>query len=244
MSFAGRGIVITRPRELGEVFARAIEGRGARALVFPTIDIEPLPAPAALARLREYDLVVFVSPSAVRVALAAKPGWPPRVAAAVGAGTRRELERAGATRVIAPAAGADSEALLAASEMPDVRGKRVLIVRGENGRALLGAALGERGAQVEYADCYRRVRPAGDAAPLIKARDRGELHALTVSSSEAFDNLLGMGGAPLVASVPLFVSHERIARHARSRGAREVVTAGATDDEMLERLVAYFDARS
>ncbi|HSU78326.1 MAG TPA: uroporphyrinogen-III synthase, partial [Burkholderiales bacterium] len=137
MSLAGRGVVITRPRELAEPFARLLERRGARAIVFPAIEIQPLPAPATLARLAEYDVAVFVSPSAVRIALAAQPPWPPRLAAAVGAGTRRELERAGAQAVIAPTVGADSEALLALPEMQKLRGKRVLIVRGKGGRELL-----------------------------------------------------------------------------------------------------------
>ena len=244
MSFAGRGIVVTRPRELAATFARLIESRGARAIVFPAIDIEPLPPPAVLARLGEYDLVVFVSPSAVRTALRARPPWPPRVAAAVGAGTRRELERAGAAPLLAPAAGADSEALLALPQLQAVAGKRVLIVRGDDGRALLADTLGARGAAVEHAACYRRVRPAADAAPLVADWRRGQVHALTASSAQALDNFVAMGGAELLASVPLFVPHERIARHARAQGSREIlVAAGAGDDDMLERLVAYFDER-
>ena len=244
MSLAGRGVVITRPRELAESLARLLEGRGARAILFPAIEIQPLPAPAALMRLAEFDLVAFVSPSAVRVALAARAPWPPRLAAAVGEGTRRELERSGATAVVAPASGADSEALLAAPPMQDIRGKRVLIVRGEGGRALLGEALAARGAQVEHAVCYRRMRPQADAAPLVQACRRGEIDALTMSSAEALDNLIAMGAAPLLAAVPAFVPHERIERHARERGAREVLLAGPGDDQMLERLVAYFHERS
>ena len=243
MSLAGRGLVITRPRDLAQPFARLLERRGARAIVFPAIEIQPLPAPVTLARLAEYDVALFVSPSAVRIALAAQPPWPPRLAAAVGEGTRRELERAGAPAVIAPTAGADSEALLALPEMRDLRDKRVLIVRGEGGRELLAESLAARGALVEHAVCYRRARPAADAAPLVAAWRRGEVHALTVFSAQALDNFSAMGGAELIAVLPVFVPHERIAKHARERGAREVVLAAGGDDEMLERLVAYFDAR-
>ena len=240
MSLAGRGIVVTRPRELAEPFARLLERRGARAIVFPAIEIQPLPLPAALARAAEFDIVVFVSPSAARVALPALSPWPRGVAAAaVGSGTRRELERAGIAPVIAPSAGADSEALL--REMQGVRGKRVLIVRGEGGRALLGETLAVRGANVEYAECYRRVKPATDPAALFGAWRAGQLHALTVSSAQALDNFIAMTGPELPAALPLFVPHERVCAHARSRGQREVVVAGPGDDEMIERLVAYFD---
>jgi len=179
----------------------------------------------------------------VRVARAAQPPWPPRLAAAIGAGTRRELERCGVPAVLAPPAGADSEALLAMREMQRVAGKRVLIVRGEGGRELLADSLAARGALVEHAVCYRRAKPAADAAPLVAAWRRGEVDALTLSSAQALDNLIAMGGEELIGALPVFVPHERIAHHARARGAREVVMAGALDDEMLERLVAYFDAR-
>jgi uroporphyrinogen-III synthase len=241
MSFAGRGIVVTRPRELAEPFARLIERRGGRAILFPAIEIQPLPAPAVLEQLARFDLVIFVSPSAVRAALPALPSAP-RQAAAIGSGTRRELERAGICDVIAPHAGADSEALLAVPRLQSLAGQRVLIVRGEGGRAFLGEALRARGASVEYAECYRRAAPAADAAPLLAAWRAGALDALTVSTSEALDNLLALSEGWLE-RVPLFVPHARVASHARRRGASEVVLAGPSDDDMLERLVAYFDER-
>jgi uroporphyrinogen-III synthase len=248
MSFGGRGIVVTRPLELARPLAAAIERRGGRAIVFPAIEIEELPPPPVLRRIAEYHLVVFVSPSAVRVAMRSVGGWPPAIAtAAIGSGTRRELERAGVSGVIAPHAGADSEALLATPPMQDMAGKRVLIVRGEGGRPMLGNALAARGATVDYAECYRRSRPATDAAPLVERWKKGEVEAVTVSSAEGFDNFLAMTGAEgatLLGRTPLFVPHSRIASHVRGRITCEVVVAGPGDDELVERLVAYFDGRT
>jgi uroporphyrinogen-III synthase len=248
MSFAGRGIVVTRPRELAQPLAAAIERRGGRAIVFPAIEIEELPPPPELARLADYQLVVFVSPSAVRVASRSLGAWPQGLAAAaIGTGTRRELERAGIGEIISPQAGADSEALLAAPEMRDVAGKRVLIVRGAGGRPVLGNALAARGASVSYAECYRRSRPAADATPLLAQWRSGEVDALSVSSTEGLDNFRVMTGAeghPWLAKTPLFVPHPRIASHARFRGHTEVLVAGPGDDELVERLVAYFDGRT
>ena len=241
MSFSGRGVVVTRPRGLAEPLAAMIESRGARAIVFPAIEIQPLPAPAALARAGEYDLVIFVSPSAVRCAAPALKGAP-RQAAAIGSGTRRELERAGFENVLFPGNGSDSEALLAAPELQAMAGRRVLIVRGEGGRAFLGDTLRARGAAVEYAECYRRGGPPQDAAPLLAAWREGRVDAVTVASSEALDNLMALE-AGWLERLPLFVPHARVGATARQRGAREVVLAGASDAEMLERLVAYFDER-
>lgn len=248
MNLVGRGIVVTRPRDLAQPLAALIERRGGRAIVFPVIEIEALPPPAVLRGVAEFQLVVFVSPSAVRVAMKSIAGWPAgALAAAIGAGTRRELESAGVPRVIAPQAGADSEALLAMPQMHDLAGKRVLIVRGEKGRPVLGDSLAARGARVEYADCYRRGRPATDPAPLLQAWQRREVDAVTVSSAEGLDNFLVMTGEPgrrLLAATPLFVPHPRVASHATFRLESEVVVAGAGDDELVERLVAYFDGRT
>lgn len=244
MSLVGRGIVITRPRDLAEAFARRLEERGARAFVFPAIEIQPLPAPAALRRIGDYDLVVFVSPSAVRVALRAMAPWPPgATAVAISGGTKRELDRAGIAPVIVPAAGADSEAVLATPALQQVHGKRVLIIRGDEGRGLLGDSLAARGARIEYAECYRRVRPVLDPAPLLAAWRRGEVDAVLALSAQALDNFVDMTGAGLVGAAPFFVPHERIAERARRRGVREIVVAAPGDDAMLERLVAYFHGR-
>jgi len=185
--------------------------------------------------------VIFVSPSAVRAAGELPRGLP---AAAVGAGTARELEKAGVRRIVVPASGADSEALLAARQLQRLRGKRVLIVRGAGGRALLGDTLAARGATLEYAECYRRRRPDIDPAPILSAWKDGRLDAVTASSAEVLDNLIALLGAELVARVPLFVPHARIADHARGRGVQEIVVAGSADDAMVERLVAYFDERA
>jgi len=245
MSFAGRGIVLTRPRELAQAFAKRIESRGARAIVFPTIEIQPLPAPSVLGELASFDLVVFVSPSAVRVAQKMLPPWPTATrAVAISFGTKRELDRAGIAPVIVPQTGADSEAVLAAPELQQVAGKRVLIIRGDDGRPVLGESLSARGAKVEYAECYRRVRPNADAAPLLAAWKRGEVHGVVALSAQALGNFIDMTQGALSAATPFFVSHERIARHAKSLGVSEVVVAATSDDAMIERLVAYFDGRN
>jgi uroporphyrinogen-III synthase len=185
-------------------------------------------------------MAVFVSPTAVRQGLKLFKEIPsqPRTVA-LSAGTRRELERSGIEGVIA-GEGGDSEALLALPELRDVAGRRIAVFRGEGGREVLAEGLRSRGATVEYVECYRRVRPRSDPAPLVAAWRRGALHAVTVSSAEGLRNLFAMlEGGPL-AALPLFVPHERVAAEARRLGAREALVAGPGDDEMAAALVAYF----
>ncbi len=251
---AGRGILVTRPRAQAEALARLIREAGGEPLVFPAIEIRDLPdlGPilAKIDRLEEFDLAIFISPNAVHKALnlvqarRARRPWPSRLrVAAVGRGSRRELEQQGFAEVIAPAAHADSEALLALPELNAVAGKRIVIFRGDGGRELLGDTLAARGARVEYAECYRRARPAADSAPLLTAWARGAVHAVTVSSGEGLANLfdmLGKLGQQWLRATPLFVPHPRVAESAVRLGVREVLVAGASDAELVARLVAYF----
>lgn len=233
----GREILVTRPRGQAQRLARLIEEAGGVAQLFPAIEIEDVPAPEALARLHEFDLAIFVSPTAVAKVMPLVPAWPRRVrVAAVGSGTRRELERHGIAEVIAPTSGADSEALLATSQLGELAGKRIAILRGDGGRALLGDTFVARGAQVEYITCYRRLVPK----PPARRWKAGELAAITVSSSQGLDNLFAVLDGEMLRATPLFVPHARIAERARALAVREVVLAGHSDDEMLERLMAYF----
>lgn len=238
MSLAGRGVLVTRPRELAQGLAMRVADAGGRAIVFPAIEIEPLPHSGPVGR---YDVVVFVSPSAVHQGSRWLGAGTKTLA--VGAGTAADLTKRGVKNVLYPTAGADSEALLELPELARVSGQHILVVRGQGGRSLLGDTLAARGARVEYAECYRRVRPRSDVSPVLAAWAAGELHAVTVNSGEALQNLLelvGAAGRQRLLDTPLFVPHSRVAAQAAGARAREVVVAGAGDDEMIERLVAYF----
>ncbi len=251
---AGKRIVVTRPREQAEGLAALIREAGGEPIVFPALEIRDLddlkPFFALADRLEAFHLAIFISPNAVHKALnllrarrRGKP-WPARLrVAALGRGSRRELEQEGFADVLAPQSHADSEALLALPEIAEVAGKRVVIFRGEGGRELLGDTLAARGARVEYAECYRRARPDPDRGALLAAWARGAVDAVTVSSGEGLANLyemLGKLGQQWLKKSPLFVPHARIAEEATRLGVREVVVAGPSDGEILARLVAYF----
>ena len=247
----GRSVVVTRPREQAERLAHAIEAAGGQALRYPTVEIAPPEDPhglaRVLARVGECNLAIFVSPTAVLEGLKAAGPWPEHVAvAAVGPGTKSALQQRGFAKVLAPSSGADGDALLAEPELRDLRGRRVLLFRGEGGRDQFARELAARGAEVSHAECYRRVRPQADLAPLAARWGREGVDAATVFSAGALENLFALLPPHvhgLVAATPLFASHERIAAHARRRGVADVFVCGPGDDEMLAGLLAYFGPR-
>jgi uroporphyrinogen-III synthase len=245
---SGLGVLITRPAGQAAGLQARLRELGAVPVLFPTLAILPPTDPEQLTRrLRElaaYDLVIFVSPTAVQYGLAAIPTWPagPRVAA-VGQGSAAALRAGGVAQVLAPEQGADSEHLLALPELADLTGRRVLILRGEGGRELLAETLAARGAMVDYAACYRRALPIGDPAPPLDLWRRGGIAAVTVLSSESLDNLftlLGAGNADLIRATPLFAPHPRIAAHAGQRGVATAIATAPGEAGLIQGLVEYF----
>ena len=249
---ARRRVLVTRPREQATGLAALILEAGGEPILFPAIEIASPADPNSFFgmadRLERFDLAIFISPTAVQKAFellqARHPGrrWPDHLrVAAIGGGSGRELERQGFTAVLVPPGEADSEALLASPELGEVHGKSIVVFRGEGGRELLGDTLAARGARVEYAECYRRVRPAVAATQPAWARDA--LDAVTVSSAEGLANLDALLRAwrrDWLHESPLFVPHARVAAQAARLGARETIVAGAGDSETARALIAYF----
>jgi uroporphyrinogen-III synthase len=247
----GRSIVVTRPAEQAAALARRIEREGGRAIVFPAIAIEDVDdrsrLDAIVDALERFDMAVFISPNAAAKGMQAireRRDFPPHVeVAAIGTGTARELESRGLARIIVPDARSDSEALLERPELVEVAGKRIVIFRGEGGRPALADTLRARGARVEYAECYRRSKPAADTAPLAASWSRGEIDAVIATSSEGlrnFHEMLDAAAREALVRTPLFVPHPRIAEAARGLGIRSVFVTASGDEGLTAGLAAHF----
>jgi uroporphyrinogen-III synthase len=248
---AGLGILVTRPARQAAGFAQKLAALGGTPVIFPAIAILPPADPAALARahaaLSTYDFAVFVSANAVEYGAPDPRRWPSRlVPFAPGPGTAEALAAVGIAGARIPATSFDSEGLLALPELADVRGKRILILRGDGGREHLGDALRARDAHVDYVACYRRARPASGTAGLVEAFHEGRIQAVTLTSSEGMDNLWALADEPTRTAwraCPTFVPHPRIAAHARERGLSVVETAGG-DAGLLAGLLEWAGSRS
>lgn len=245
-SLAGRTIVVTRPEAQAEALSREIERRGGKALRFPVLGIAPPHDDAELlavaARLDDFALAFFVSPNAVEHALScilAHRGWPPQLpVATVGPGSAQVLHAAGFEHVIVPREGFDSEAVLELPEFSAARlaGRKVVIFRGDGGRELLAETLTQRGAEVVKVTAYHRYCPRTDPTPLVNMALAGHVDALVLTSSEGVRNLVSMLKAPamaVLAQVPVFAPHPRIAGHALEAGFHAVIETDGGDAGIL-----------
>jgi uroporphyrinogen-III synthase len=246
---AGAGILVTRPARQAAGFAQKIAGLGGTPVIFPAIVILPpadsFPLERAHAALSGYQFAVFVSANAVEYGAPDPRRWPATlIPFAPGPGTAEALADAGIERARVPATRFDSEGLLALRELTDVRGKRVVIFRGDGGREHLGDTLRARGAEVDYVACYRRAKPRSGVAGLAEAFAQGRIRAVTITSTEGLNNLWEIADEAIRAgwrACPTFVPHPRIAAQVRALGLEAVETAGG-DAGLLAGLLEWFVA--
>jgi uroporphyrinogen-III synthase len=242
----GRVVVVTRPAAQAARFAAIVAADGAWPLLLPTIEIEPIELDAA-ARVElapdSFDWTVYTSANAVESALRQLPRPTRSKIAAVGRGTARSLAAHGLKVDAIPATTADSEGLLALDCFADLRGQRVLILKGRGGRPLLREELARRGAGVVTGDVYLRRPATVDPSTLQALRtacDTGTA-IVTATSAEVLEGLLRLApddASPRLRDAPLLVPGPRVAAAAREQGwrGRIVAAASAEDAAMAEAL--------
>jgi uroporphyrinogen-III synthase len=248
---AGLAVLVTRPAGQAEPLCSRLRELGSAVFPLPTLAIEPLPLDAtlreALRAAATADWLVFVSRNAADIGLnaLAELGLPVGgKIAAIGPATARALESRGLRVHLYPEDRSDSEALLAADW--DVRRQRVAIVRGVGGRALLGDALAQRGAEVRYVEVYRRALPAGDAGPVLAHWLGAGAAAAVVTSQDGLANLVRLtpiGQRDALRQATLICVSERVAGAAREQGFRgqQVVAPAPGDEGIVQALLTIAD---
>jgi len=238
-------ILVTRPAAQARGLSERILALGGEAVELPAIEIRPPgdsgPLESLVERLDAFDLAVFISVNAVHHGLdfiLARRAWPSAVQiAAVGLASNAALEAHGLSATLVPEHEFSSEGLLALDALRDMRGRQVVILRGNGGRDTLFETLAVRGAAVEYVEVYRRARPDVDHDTVLALLQPGYLAAITVTSNETLQNLYdmaGAGGQPLLRAIPLVVASTRQAALAARLGFMQgAVIAGHASDEAM-----------
>lgn len=227
-------LLVTRPQPQADEWVRALRERGVDAQALPLLRIEPVADPAAVAAwgsLAAYRLLMFVSPGCVASFFALRPpavAWPAgTLAAAPGPGTSQALRAAGVpeSAIVEPPADAaqfDSEALWPLLRDQRWQRQRVLVVRGDGGRDWLAEQLRGRGAEVAFAQAYRRTLPSLDAAQrtlLAAVLAAPAQHGWLFSSSQAAEQLKTLAPQLDWAATRALATHPRIAATLRALGA-------------------------
>jgi len=249
-SLQGQTVLVTRPAQQARNLCALIAAEGGRPVSFPVLEIvsvgDPEQIKARLHSLGEYQWIIFISANAVNFALKANNGKIPRLGrgriTAIGKATAAALKDARLPVKLIPLTGFNSEGLLAMTEFQQLTGQRCLIIRGQGGRDLLAETLRQRGAEVEYLEVYKRIRPVIDSRSVTQMIINKELDALTVTSGEALHNLVMMlSSAPpqQLFRIPLVVFSGRIKVLAQSFGFRRIVVTKKPSDAAIIKALKY-----
>ncbi len=243
-------IVVTRPADQAQNLCRLIEEAGGEAIRFPVMEIDFTPESdearqqleALAQQIDSYQMAIFVSTNAVQGAARVLPrAMPPRITlAAVGRATAAAARQCWQREVVVPAERFNSEGLLALPRLQQVKHQKIVIFRGQGGREKLAAELVNRGAEVTYAEVYRRVIPKAT----LDAVRRRPVDAIVVTSNEGLQNLYQLAGTEQRAwllTQQLIVISPRSADLARQLGfKRDAITAPAANDQgMLSAVLSW-----
>jgi uroporphyrinogen III methyltransferase / synthase len=202
-SLAGKRIVVTRAPEQASAFVRALEEAGAEVITLPCVDFSPPEdwnaVDSALARLSEFNWIVFTGQNAVRfysqrarernLALPRSRVLGPKIAA-LGSATAEAARREDMTPdFVAAAARSGSEfvaefALLA-------RGATILLPVSDQAGVRIAEALRATGADVTSVVAYRTCMPKSlNSDALARIRENG-VDLIFFASPSAFRNFAG-----------------------------------------------------
>ena len=235
--------LVVRPAAQANQLVQMLRQLGHAPLCCPLLETRPgCDLPHLGDMLQEADLVIAVSMHAVHFAhyflLQTGQTWPHIDYFAVGQASADAFAEAG-IQALCPA-DPRSEGLLALSALQGVSGRRVLILRGNDGRDLIARTLASRGALVHYCATYERHYPDLDGDALTRHWQAAGLDSLLITSGELLQRLLALVPGPQhpwLYDRLLVVPSPRVAEMAEGAGfTRIVIAQGASNQALVAAL--------
>lgn len=243
----GATVVVTRARSQSHELCELIASLGGTPLPIPSIQIETLAlsleqcrlltSEGESRRLARPQTFIFTSANAVRSlhrsmrnhALTIDAN-PPCIA--IGSGTAQALRQLGLDAQLPEKS--DSETLAQLPTVAEGAGSKLVIVRGEGGRDILGSLLRSRGWQVSELISYRRTKPEQDISPDLVSWRNAERVVVTFMSGDTARNLVEMfqslraNEVDLLFQTPAAVISERVQSVVELLGWRAPVAVSRT----------------
>jgi uroporphyrinogen III methyltransferase/synthase len=221
-------ILVTRPAGAQDPLVELLELRGYRVHAVPTVGTEPIQFEAA--GLERCDWIVLTSVNGVD-ALTDLPRGPRY--AAVGEKTAAALRARGIEPAHVPS---QASASALADSLPDVKGKRIALVRASAAGSDLPEILRRRGASVEEIAAYATLEgPLTSAQQLRAALADAGLSAVVFGSGSAVRGYIALGGTN---QLPAVTIGPRTTASAREHGFDVIAEADSQSAEELASAVA------
>ena len=249
----GKRVLVPRTRAQASAFSRRLLEEGADPVEIPTIVIQPLEdftdLDPVLASLPSYAWVVFTSTNGVEavfqrlghLGMDTRAFGSTRVCA-IGPATASALKEQGIVADFIPSEYV-SEAIVEGLGSKDLKGKPVLLLRAEEGRAALTTGLSQQGALVKEVPVYRTTLPqdSRENARSLLSDDRMDVVAFTSSSTvRNLIELLDGDTNPLKSAIIACIG-PITAQTARESGLEvDIMAEEHTIPGLVEALVEHF----
>jgi len=234
-------ILVTRPEDVGKQLSVQFSEAGFSSYYLPTLEVigQSIELPIV-----DYDIAIFISANAVKFSFISEnfPSILPSQCLAVGPGTAKKLQENGVSNILVPEQFS-SEGLLAMQPLQSVRGKQILIIKGQGGRSKLQDRLTKRGADCYCVDVYRRISKSVDATKLSEFLNFQGFKLVTIASTQTLDSLTTnmntlMSESYDTLDIKIIVASDRIKHHALELGYRSIFVADtAANDAMFNATV-------
>lgn len=196
-------------------------------LHLPTLEVEAHADDQSINRIKNivsYTDIVFVSRNAVEfgmVLIDEHAQMPNGIRAlTVGGESAKQLYKFGVDSMF-PEHGSGAEALLAVSQLADLRQRKILVVRGETGLDWLEQEMQQRGAEVDRAVVYSQSAPTASFGKLREVlQQHGSIDGVFAHSAQSIHNLVEIAADQfkLVSQAVLVAGSQRIADTALELG--------------------------
>lgn len=246
--------LIVRPQPAADELARILYSHGIRAEVYPLLTYQPGPdLPHLPEALQQADIVIATSAAATRICCEYLQNIPfswPRHSRYLAVGSATAAPWQALQMPVMIPVQESSEGLLALHELQQVAHQNIVLLKGEQGRELLGDELTRLGAHVYPLTCYRRhyVTPLADNGySLYSQWQAKQIDSVIITSNELFQHLISLlpdHAHAWLASLTWFAASARIAETIQQAGFSSIVImSGARHDAVLAALEKQLEGK-
>lgn len=246
-SLQGLSVLVTRSRAQAQLLIQALQAQDANVHFVPLLEIKDYCPPhqnqATIEHLGAYDDIIFISANAVAYGLKHLSEHGKQLPSharlfCVGEKTKKTLDELDYPHGIVPKKEFSSDGLLALPELKDIAQRSILIIRGKGGRETLKHTLQQRGAEVDYFECYERVFLHENTARLNQVVKAHDIDAICCSSLQTFEHLVSMLETEALKNSHVVSISRRMTQYAVKSGFKKPIiqAKSAADSAILEAL--------
>ena len=241
-------LISSRPQGTNVQLSDDLKNSEIKLLSFPLTEIHPLNNyqifDGVIENIKTYQHIIFISTNAVHFFLERVKKLSLQIPknlifSSIGPTTKLLLQKKLSVDVHSPIKTFDSEHLLKEKIYNNVEGQKILIIRGEGGRETLKNALEEKGATVNYGECYLRKYVDIDLNQLkndlVNYHHQFFLFSST-NSAKHFIHQLSKVDSRWLQNIKIIVNHKKI-KGLLSKTFKDIFVCNNIDTQNIRKLI-------